>query len=161
VEFGLKMAGVPKNERQEISSRYLDMMQLTKFANSYTYQLSTGMKQRVAIARALAMDPDVLLMDEPFAALDAQTRDLLLVEMQLIWERTKKTIIFVTHNVAEAVVLGTKVVVFSNRPSIVKKEITIDYRRPRLVEDQNLVKFQQDIMKELKPEVKAGSKNKT
>jgi NitT/TauT family transport system ATP-binding protein len=161
VEFGLKMAGVPKNERSEISSRYLDMMQLTKFASSYTYQLSTGMKQRVAIARALAMDPDVLLMDEPFAALDAQTRDLLLVEMQLIWERTKKTIIFVTHNVAEAVVLGTKVVVFSNRPSVVKKEIVIDYRRPRLVEDQNLAQFQQDVMKELKPEVKAGSKNKS
>ncbi|MEX2059725.1 MAG: ATP-binding cassette domain-containing protein, partial [Nitrosopumilaceae archaeon] len=155
-----KMAGVPKDERREISSRYLDMMQLTKFANSYTYQLSTGMKQRVAIARALAMDPDVLLMDEPFAALDAQTRDLLLVEMQLIWERTKKTIIFVTHNVAESVVLGTKVVVFSNRPSVVKKEVVIDYRRPRLVEDQNLAKFQQDVMKELRPEVKAGSKNK-
>ncbi|MGI0077425.1 MAG: ATP-binding cassette domain-containing protein, partial [Nitrosopumilaceae archaeon] len=118
------------------------------------------MKQRVAIARALAMDPDVLLMDEPFAALDAQTRDLLLVEMQLIWERTKKTIIFVTHNVAESVVLGTKVVVFSNRPSVVKKEVVIDYRRPRLVEDQNLAKFQQDVMKELRPEVKAGSKNK-
>lgn len=160
VEFGLKIAGVPKDERREISSRYLDMMQLTKFANSYTYQLSTGMKQRVAIARALAMEPDVLLMDEPFASLDAQTRDLLLVEMQLIWERTKKTIIFVTHNVAESVVLGTKVVVFSNRPSVVKKEVVIDYRRPRLVEDQNLAKFQQDVMKELKPEVKAGSKNK-
>ena len=98
-------------------------MQLTKFADSYTYQLSTGMKQRVAIARALVMDPDVLLMDEPFAALDAQTRDLLLVEMQLIWEKTKKTILFVTHNVAEAAVLGTKVVVFSNRPSTIKKEV--------------------------------------
>ena len=94
VEFGLKMAGIPKEERAQISKRYLDMMQLTKFADSYTYQLSTGMKQRVAIARALVMDPDVLLMDEPFAALDAQTRDLLLVEMQLIWEKTKKTILF-------------------------------------------------------------------
>lgn len=154
VEFGLKMAGIPKEERSEISKRYLDMMQLTKFADSYTYQLSTGMKQRVAIARALVMDPDVLLMDEPFAALDAQTRDLLLVEMQLIWEKTKKTILFVTHNVAEAVVLGTKVAVFSNRPSIIKKEMKIDYPRPRLVEDQELLKVQQEILAELRPEVK-------
>jgi len=123
VEFGLKMAGISKEERAIISHRYLDMMQLTKFADSFTYQLSTGMKQRVAIARALVMDPDVLLMDEPFAALDAQTRDLLLVEMQLIWEKTKKTILFVTHNVAEAAVLGTKVAIFSNRPSIIKKEL--------------------------------------
>lgn len=154
VEFGLKMAGVPQEKRTQISRRYLDMMQLTKFADSYTYQLSTGMKQRVAIARALVMDPDVLLMDEPFAALDAQTRDLLLVEMQLIWERTKKTILFVTHNVSEATVLGTKVVVFSNRPSRIKKEFPIDYRRPRLVEDENLIKFQQEILSELRPEVK-------
>ena len=154
VEFGLKMAGIPKDERSEISKRYLDMMQLTKFANSYTYQLSTGMKQRVAIARALVMDPDVLLMDEPFASLDAQTRDLLLVEMQLIWKKTKKTIIFVTHNVAEAVVLGNKVIVFSNRPSTIKKEVSIDYKRPRLVEDENLIKFQKQILAELKPEVK-------
>jgi NitT/TauT family transport system ATP-binding protein len=156
VEFGLKMAGVPKDEREQISKRYLEMMQLTKFANSYTYQLSTGMKQRVAIARALVMDPDVLLMDEPFAALDAQTRDLLLVELQLIWEKTKKTILFVTHNVAEAVVLGNKVAIFSHRPSIIKKEMTIDYQRPRLVEDENLTKYQQQILAELKPEVKKG-----
>jgi len=154
VEFGLKVAGIPKEERSEISKRFLDMMQLTKFANSYTYQLSTGMKQRVAIARALVMDPDVLLMDEPFAALDTQTRDILLVELQLIWQRTKKTIIFVTHNVVEATVLGTKVVVLKHRPSLVKKEITIDYRRPRLAEDGNLLKFQQQVLAELRPEVK-------
>lgn len=157
VEFGLKIAGIPKEERSQISKRYLDMMQLTKFANSYTFQLSTGMKQRVAIARALVMDPDVLLMDEPFAALDAQTRDLLLVELQLIWEKTKKTIVFVTHNVAEAVVLGNKVVVLKHRPSTVKKEITIDYHRPRLVEDENLTKYQKEILTELRPEVKGGS----
>ena len=154
VEFGLKMAGIPKEERSQISKRYLDMMQLTKFADSFTYQLSTGMKQRVAIARALVMDPDVLLMDEPFAALDAQTRDLLLVEMQLIWEKTKKTILFVTHNVAEAVVLGTKVAVFSNRPSKIKKQISIDFKRPRLAEDENLLGLQQEILSELRPEVK-------
>jgi NitT/TauT family transport system ATP-binding protein len=154
VEFGLKMAGIPKEERDQISKRYLDMMQLTKFADSYTYQLSTGMKQRVAIARALVMDPDVLLMDEPFASLDAQTRDLLLVEMQLIWEKTKKTILFVTHNVAEASVLGTKVAVFSNRPSKIKRLFSIDFKRPRLVEDENLLKVQQEILSELRPEVK-------
>jgi NitT/TauT family transport system ATP-binding protein len=133
------------------------MMQLTKFAQSYTFQLSTGMKQRVAIARALVMDPDVLLMDEPFASLDTQTRDLLLVELQLIWQKTKKTIVFVTHNVAEAVVLGNKVVVLKNRPTSVKKEISIDYRRPRLTEDENLMKFQKDILSELRPEVKGQS----
>jgi NitT/TauT family transport system ATP-binding protein len=154
VEFGLKMAGIPKEERAKISHRYLDMMQLTKFTDSYTYQLSTGMKQRVAIARALVMDPDVLLMDEPFASLDAQTRDLLLVEMQLIWEKTKKTILFVTHSVAEAAVLGTKVAVFSNRPSIIKKEIDNDFPRPRVTEDESLLKFQQDLLAELRPEVK-------
>ncbi len=157
VEFGLKMAGIPKEERDQISKRYLDMMQLKKFADSYTYQLSTGMKQRVAIARALVMDPDVLLMDEPFASLDAQTRDLLLVEMQLIWEKTKKTILFVTHNVAEASVLGTKVAVFSNRPSKIKKLISIDFKRPRLVEDENLLRVQKEILSELRPEVKKST----
>ena len=154
VEFGLKMAGIPKEERAKISHRYLDMMQLTKFTDSYTYQLSTGMKQRVAIARALVMDPDVLLMDEPFAALDPQTRDLLLVEMQLIWEKTKKTILFVTHNVAEAAVLGTKVAIFSNRPSVIKKEVENNFPRPRVTEDEELFQFQQDILAELRPEVK-------
>lgn len=159
VEFGLKMAGIPKEERREISQRYLDMMQLTKFADSYIYQLSTGMKQRVAIARALAMDPEILLMDEPFAALDSQTRDLLLVELQLIWERTKKTIIFVTHNISESVILGNKVEIFKNRPSKIKKEIVIDYRRPRLMEDENLQKYYQQILEELKSEVIAQVKD--
>ena len=154
VEFGLKMAGIPKEERTKISHRYLDMMQLTPFADSYTFQLSTGMKQRVAIARALVMDPDVLLMDEPFAALDAQTRDLLLVEMQLIWEKTKKTILFVTHSVSEAAVLGTKIAIFSNRPSVIKKEVDNNFPRPRVTEDESLLKLQQDILTELRPEVK-------
>ncbi|OLD32879.1 MAG: nitrate ABC transporter ATP-binding protein [Thaumarchaeota archaeon 13_1_40CM_2_39_13_2] len=159
VEFGLKMARIPKDERRQISQSYLDMMQLTKFADSYTYQLSTGMKQRVAIARALAMDPEILLMDEPFAALDSQTRDLLLVELQLIWERTKKTIIFVTHNISESVILGKRVVIFTNRPSKIKKEIVIDYRRPRLMEDENLQKYYHQILEELKSEVIARAKD--
>ena len=150
VEYGLKISGIPEKERNEISNRYLDMMQLTQFANSYTYQLSTGMKQRVAIARALVMDPDVLLMDEPFAALDSQTRDLLLVEMQLIWKKTQKTIIFVTHNVPEAAVLGSKVAVFSARPSIVKKIIDVDYKRPRVAEDENLGAYEKEILSSLR-----------
>lgn len=155
VEFGLKIAGIPESERHEISDRYLDMMQLTKFANSYTYQLSTGMRQRVAIARALVMDPEILLMDEPFAALDAQTRDLLLVEMQMIWQKTKKTIIFVTHSISESTVLGNKVVVFTHRPSTIKKIIPIDHKRPRLAEDETLIPYQKEISLLLRPEVKA------
>ncbi|NDB32000.1 MAG: ABC transporter ATP-binding protein [Nitrososphaeria archaeon] len=155
VEFGLKIAGIPESERREISDRYLDMMQLSKFANSYTYQLSTGMRQRVAIARALVMDPEILLMDEPFAALDAQTRDLLLVEMQMIWQKTKKTIIFVTHSIAESTILGNKVVVFTHRPSTIKKIIPIDHKRPRLVDDEALIPYQKEISALLRPEVKA------
>jgi len=159
VEFGLKMAGVPKNERSQISQRYLEMMQLTKFANSYIHQLSTGMRQRVAIARALAMDPDILLMDEPFAALDSQTRDMLMVELQLIWQKTKKTILFVTHNVTESVILGDRVVIFKHRPSKIKKEIRIDLHRPRLAEDESLLHYTREILGELKDEVKESIKD--
>jgi NitT/TauT family transport system ATP-binding protein len=158
VEFGLKMAGVNRAKRNEIAMRYLDMMQLTKFSQSYIHQLSGGMKQRVAIARALVMDPEVLLMDEPFAALDAQTRDLLLVELQLIWARTRKTIVFVTHNILESVCLGDKVLVFTSRPGHLKKEIPIDYRRPRLSEDSNLQPYYRSILDQVKSEIIASKK---
>ena len=151
VEFGLRMAGIPGGERSEISGRYLDMMQLSDFADSYTYQLSTGMKQRVAIARALVMDPDVLLMDEPFAALDAQTRDLLLGEMQEIWQRTKKTVLFVTHNVAEAAMLASRVVVFTNRPSTVRAELPVALPRPRTPDGEGAAAVQRAILAELRP----------
>jgi NitT/TauT family transport system ATP-binding protein len=153
VEFGLKMAGIQKGKRHEITMHYLNMMQLTKFADAYTYQLSGGMKQRVAIARALVMDPEILLMDEPFAALDSQTRDLLLVELQLIWAKTRKTIVFVTHNITESVCLGDKVIVFTSRPGRVKKEITVNYRRPRLSEDNNLNHYRSKVLDELKTEI--------
>lgn len=158
VEFGLKMAGVDKAKRHEIAIRYLEMMQLTKFAQSYIYQLSGGMKQRVAIARALVMDPEVLLMDEPFAALDSQTRELLLVELQLIWAKTRKTIVFVTHNILESVCLGDKVIVFTSRPGHLKKEITVDYRRPRLGEDNNLQPYYRTVLDEVKSEMIAAKK---
>jgi NitT/TauT family transport system ATP-binding protein len=153
VEFGLKMAGVEKDKRHEIAMHFLDMMQLKKFAEAFTYQLSGGMKQRVAIARALVTDPEVLLMDEPFAALDSQTRDLLMVELQLIWARTRKTIVFVTHNIAESVCLGDKVVVFTSRPGKVKKEIVVEYRRPRLSEDNSLYNYRRKILDELATEI--------
>ena len=160
VEFGLKIAKVEKIKRREIAMQYLDMMQLTKYAEAYVYQLSGGMKQRVSIARALVLDPEVLLMDEPFAALDSQTRDLLLVELQLIWAKTNKTIIFVTHNITESVCLGDRVVVFTNRPGKVKKNIKIDYRRPRLTEDDNLKDFQRQVLYELKSEMVHSRKEK-
>ncbi len=153
VEFGLKMAGIEKEKRYEIAMHFLDMMQLKKFAEAFTYQLSGGMKQRVAIARALVTDPEVLLMDEPFAALDSQTRDLLMVELQLIWARTRKTIVFVTHNIAESVCLGDKVVIFTSRPGKVKKEIAVEYRRPRLSEDNNLYSYRRMILDELATEI--------
>ncbi|HEX6645957.1 MAG TPA: ABC transporter ATP-binding protein [Nitrososphaeraceae archaeon] len=161
VEFGLKIAKVEKLKRREIAMQYLDMMQLKKFAEAYVYQLSGGMKQRVSIARALVLDPEVLLMDEPFAALDSQTRDLLLVELQLIWAKTNKTIIFVTHNIIESVCLGDRVVVFTNRPGKIKKDIKIDYRRPRLTEDDNLKDFQRQVLYELKSEIVHSRKEKT
>lgn len=154
VEFGLKTAGIPKEKRRQIAMNYLSMVNLKDFSNAYIHQLSGGMKQRVAIARALAMDPEILLMDEPFAALDAQTRDMLLVELQLIWQKTKKTILFVTHNIDESIILGNKVAIFKKRPSKIKKEITIDYARPRLAEDRNLIEYKQQILAELKEEVR-------
>jgi len=105
------------------------------------------------------MDPEVLLMDEPFAALDSQTRDLLSVELQLIWSKTKKTIIFVTHNIMESVCLGDRVIVFTSRPGKVKKEIIIDHRRPRLSEDNDLQPFYRAVLDELKSEVTATRRN--
>ncbi len=158
VEFGLKMAGVEKARRRELAMHYLQLMQLDKFADYYVHQLSGGMKQRVAIARSLVMDPEVLLMDEPFAALDAQTRDLLLVELQLLWQKTKKTILFVTHNIAESVCLADRVIVLTHRPARVKKEVRIDYRRPRLIEDANLSRYASEVIEALKGEVIAAMK---
>src|SRR2546428_3413585 len=150
VEFGLKMAGVEKDKRHERAMHFLEMMQLTKFANAYTYQLSGGMRQRVAIARALAIDPEVLLMDEPFGALDALTRDRLHGELESIWASTSKTILFVTHNVREAVALGDRVLVFSPRPGRLVREFRIHLPRPRSLENHMLVDQAAEILSVLK-----------
>jgi len=161
VEFGLKIAGLQKDKRRQIALAHLETMQLTKFSDSYVYQLSGGMKQRVALARALVMDPEILLMDEPFASLDSQTRDLLSVELQLIWSKTRKNIIFVTHNIMESVCLGDRVFVFTNRPGRIKREITIDHRRPRLTEDDELKPYYREVLGELRSEINAARKQQS
>jgi len=153
VEFGMKMKGISKAERREKTQYYLRLVHLSQFKDSYTHQLSGGMRQRVALARALATEPDVLLMDEPFAALDAQTRDLLHDELERIWAETGRTIIFVTHNVREAVRLGDRVVLFTFRPGCVKREIAIDLPRPRQLEDVTVAKAAREILDDLRGEI--------
>lgn len=155
VEFGLRIAprAVAASERRARVERYLAMVHLGRFARANVHELSGGMKQRVALARALALEPAVLLMDEPFAALDAQTRDLLQGELQEIWSATHKTILFVTHNVREAVRLGDRVLVMSARPGHIKREFKINLPRPREMEDHALVDLAREIVAELKDEV--------
>jgi len=125
VEFGLDIAGLKARQRREIARHYLDLVGLTAFADRHPHELSGGMKQRVAIARSLAYDPEVLLMDEPFAALDAQTRETLQGELLRIWRATGKTIIFITHGIDEAVVLGQRVAVMTSRPGRIKHIVEI------------------------------------
>ena len=125
IEFGLEAKGVPKQERKEQAEHYLSLVGLNHFADRYPHELSGGMKQRIAIARSLAFNPDVLLMDEPFAALDAQTRESLQSELLRIWEKTRKTIIFITHGIDEAVYLGERVVVLTPGPGTVRKIVDI------------------------------------
>jgi NitT/TauT family transport system ATP-binding protein len=153
VEFGLKIAGLRSRERRERTAHYLRMVHLSQFHDSYIHQLSGGMRQRVALARALATEPDVLLMDEPFAALDAQTRDLLHDELERIWAETGRTIIFVTHNVREATRLGDRVVLFTFRPGRIKQEFRIDLPRPRQIEDLAVAQMAGEILEELRSEI--------
>ncbi|MFZ1006323.1 MAG: ABC transporter ATP-binding protein [Candidatus Sulfotelmatobacter sp.] len=153
VEFGMKMKGVSKVEREEKTRYYLRLVHLSQFKDSYTHQLSGGMRQRVALARALATEPDVLLMDEPFAALDAQTRDLLHDELERIWAETGRTIIFVTHNVREAIRLGDRVALLTFRPGRVKREFLVDLPRPRVMEDVHIARAAGEILGELREEI--------
>jgi NitT/TauT family transport system ATP-binding protein len=153
VEFGLKMKGIEKAERQERSREYLRLVHLAQFQDSYIHQLSGGMRQRVALARALATEPGVLLMDEPFAALDAQTRDLLHDELERIWAETGRTIIFVTHNVREAVRLGDRVVLLTFRPGRIKQEYPIVLPRPRQLEDADVAAMAREVLGDLREEI--------
>jgi NitT/TauT family transport system ATP-binding protein len=153
VGFGMRMKGVPKAQREEKIREYLRLVHLSQFQDSYIHQLSGGMRQRVALARALAAEPDVLLMDEPFAALDAQTRDLLHDELERIWNETGRTVIFVTHNVREAVRLGDRVVLLTFRPGRIKREYPVELPRPRHLEDVHVAAAAREILDDLRDEI--------
>jgi NitT/TauT family transport system ATP-binding protein len=153
VEFGLKMAGVSKTERKEQARVFLRMVHLSHFEDHYIHQLSGGMKQRVALARSLALRPKILLMDEPFAALDAQTRDMLHDELERVWKETSPTIVFVTHNVREAVRLGDRVLLMSFRPGRIKTQFQINLQRPRHVEDSDVAYLSKEILGQLREEI--------
>jgi NitT/TauT family transport system ATP-binding protein len=158
VEFGLKVAKVPKEKSRQVADRYIEMVGLSKFSESFVYQLSGGMKQRVAIARALAIEPEVLLMDEPFAALDVQTRDLLHEELVGIHKTTGKTILFVTHNINEAIVLGDRVIVLSSVLKNIKKEFQIDIPRPRDPETPELYEIKKQILREFEGDLQIAKR---
>jgi NitT/TauT family transport system ATP-binding protein len=153
VEFGLKMAGVSPTERRDQARVFLRMVHLSHFEDHYIHQLSGGMKQRVALARSLALRPKILLMDEPFAALDAQTRDMLHDELERIWKETAPTIVFVTHNVREAVRLGDRVLLMSFRPGRIKSQFQINLQRPRHVEDSDVAYLSKEILGQLREEI--------
>jgi NitT/TauT family transport system ATP-binding protein len=141
IEFGLETRGVPEGQRREIGRELLDLFGLTGFEDRFPYQLSGGMQQRVAIARSLATSPDLLLMDEPFAALDAQTRETLQNQLLKIWDKRRTTVVFVTHGIEEAVFLADRVVVMTARPGKIKQIIDIDLPRPRGEDIRSSVEF--------------------
>jgi NitT/TauT family transport system ATP-binding protein len=151
--YGLEEQGVKEKEQAEIAAKYLEMVGLRGFEQKYPHQLSGGMKQRVAIARALATDPLLLLMDEPFSALDAQTRMLMQYELARIWERTRKSFLYITHNIQEGVFLGDRVVVLSRRPGRIQNIVKIDLPRPReegMITEKRFVEYVNSIWLEIK-----------
>jgi len=149
VEFGLEMRGVPEKERRETALHFLKLVKLDKFTEVFPHQLSGGMQQRVAIARALAYNPGALLMDEPFAALDAMTRDEMQKLLTEIWQETKKTIVYITHNVAEAVYLADRILVLAPHPGTVKTDIALNIRRPRDALSTEFVEMQRRVLAEI------------
>ncbi|MEO3999355.1 ABC transporter ATP-binding protein [Mesorhizobium sp. CAU 1732] len=156
VAFGLQMRGIGLRQRQETARYWLDRVGLAKFANYYPHQISGGMKQRVSIIRALANDPEVLLMDEPLGALDAQTRVVLQEELLRIWEETRKTVVYITHSLDEAVLLGDRVILMSAQPGRRLATFDIDLPRPRSIDAMNTPRFAEyraEIWNQLSSEV--------
>ena len=154
VEMAMRFRGVPKADRSERINELLEMVHLDQFAQKRPHELSGGMRQRVALARAFAQDADILLMDEPFGALDAMTRDVLHDEFERIWRETKLTVLFVTHNVREAVRLGDRVVLLSSRPGRVVHEFPVDIPRPRRMDDHPVSELAGEITHRLREEVR-------
>lgn len=145
VEFGLRAAGIAEGERAAIAAEWIERVGLADAARLHPHELSGGMRQRAALARAFALRPQVLLMDEPFSALDAPSRDRLHVELQELWRETATTILFITHNVREAVVLGDRVVVMSSGPGRIIAEVPVTLSRPRVVESRRVVDLAQHV----------------
>jgi len=153
IGFGLKLQKLNKNTIAKKVTEYLQLVHLEAFGNAYPHELSGGMKQRAALARTLILEPDILLMDEPFAALDAQTRELLQEQVQTIWQQTGKTVVFITHDVREAIFLGSRVIVFTARPGKIKSEHSITVPRPRQLFDPTLEELGKTIAQSLRAEI--------
>ncbi|MBI2954301.1 MAG: ABC transporter ATP-binding protein [Chloroflexi bacterium] len=149
IKFGLQSYGVPGEQHDARVSRYLSMVGLGAFAGEYPLTLSGGMQQRVAIARALAIEPDILLMDEPFSGLDELTARSMRIELLKVWSEDRKTVLFVTHNALEAVFLADRIYLLTPRPTKVFKMVEVDVPRPRDLEDERLMRIHRDIIKSL------------
>lgn len=159
VEYGLRMQGVPKAERRKIALESLELVGLKEHANKYPYELSGGMKQRVQIARSIAANPEVLIMDEPFGALDAQTRRTLQNELIDIWKKTKKTILFVTHDIAEAVYLGQQISIFSVAPNAnIVEKIPVNFDYPRDIDQAQIGEFTKDVAAKLEKAIRKNAR---
>jgi NitT/TauT family transport system ATP-binding protein len=157
VEFGMEMMDVPRRECRERAQSWMERVGLTGFEQAYPHELSGGMQQRVGIARALAIEPEVLLMDEPFGALDVQTRDLLQDELLAIWQRERKTVLFVTHSIEEAIYLADRIVLLTPRPARVERVLDVPFGRPRTEDvksDPTFVELRREIWQSLKQGVR-------
>ena len=153
VKFGMKLKGVPKSEQEKRAEKYLKMVHLWDFREYAVHELSGGMKQRTALARALTMDSRIMLMDEPFSALDKQTINKLRAELEAIWEETRRTIIYVTHSVEEALYFADRIIILADRPGIVKSIVKINLPRPRRLDSEEFVDIRKHLLDGLKVEV--------